>query len=951
MTPLLIDWAVKVTIIMLLVGGAAVALHRSAAATRHLVWSLGIAVALAIPPVSLVVPGWAVPGLSDLLRSTREAGAAADLAAASIGSGAPAVPALQVVGATQGAATVYQGGEMPRERARGARGAADASASTPQDQHALATTAVFDLRERADRGAPAVAGGSAPSAESLALVWALGVAVVAAIGFGGLVRRRRWARSARPSGDSRVPALLRELARVLGVRRPIRVVEGGSGCVPMTWGTMRPVIFLPVDAAAWEPSRLRAVLLHELAHVKRHDYLTQLVARAACAIYWFHPLIWLAARRLRVERELACDDLVLTAGSRASEYAGHLLAIARALRPSSVSLAAVAMARSSHLRSRLDAILDPARARIALTRRAVVPAGFAAAIAVLPVAAASPGLDVPPPDPASSVESPAAHDASSPPRAGEGRRGERPSAGPLSAIADRLASIVPPPPVQQCAWDRRGESASSSTNINDDHVRVRITVGDCRLEIEMEGEVTFTNDDSDVASVSRGGYFEIEEREGGTTRELRIEPSTGGLERRWRVDGETRPYDADARAWLARTLPVVFRRTAINADARARRILAEGGVDALLQEIELIPSDHVAGRYYRILLAQADLGPATIRRVVREAGRRIDSDFELGRLLIAIAEHQPLDEAVRIAYVEAAGSIDSDFEHRRVLSAILQREGLSREMAEAMLRSATRIASDFELARLLMQLVDAHPLDETLAPAFFEAVDGIDSDFQRRRVLSAVLEQGTPRRDVLDRTLLAAQAIGSDFELGRLLIQVAELYPMDGPLPSSYLQATGTIASSHERTRVLTTFVHRERLEPATLVSVLEAATGISSDFEHGRILTAVAERYPLDGGARQAFFRAAGGIESDHTLGQVLAAVIQNDAVSPATSAAVLEASAGIGSDFQLARLLIRMVERGLVTEELRPAFLRATETIQSEHERGKVLSALFPRGRPAER
>jgi HEAT repeat protein len=160
-------------------------------------------------------------------------------------------------------------------------------------------------------------------------------------------------------------------------------------------GLLAPSVLLPPRAAEWDAERRRAVLLHELAHVQRGDCRVQALAQAACAMYWFNPLMWMTFARLRAERERACDDRVLMSGLMPSTYAGHLLEVARDLKNGLRPSAALAMARPSEFEGRLLAVLAERRCRVPSTgaRAAaivLVAAATAAALGASPSSAAAP---------------------------------------------------------------------------------------------------------------------------------------------------------------------------------------------------------------------------------------------------------------------------------------------------------------------------------------------------------------------------------------------------------------------------------------------------------------------------------------------------------------------------------------------------------------------------------
>lgn len=198
--------------------------------------------------------------------------------------------------------------------------------------------------------------------------WAVGAALVALRVLRAHGAAWRIGRSAVPVTEPGWRAVHDEVAAQLGVAVPVELGRSAQIAGPMTLGLLRPRVLLPASAEDWSADRRRAVLLHELGHVRRGDLGAQAAAQVLCVLHWFNPLAWWAASRLAEERELAADDLVVGAGMRPSSYADDLVQIARTL-TSTPAVAAACMAERSTTR-RVLRILDPSAPRAPLSRRA-----------------------------------------------------------------------------------------------------------------------------------------------------------------------------------------------------------------------------------------------------------------------------------------------------------------------------------------------------------------------------------------------------------------------------------------------------------------------------------------------------------------------------------------------------------------------------------------------------
>ncbi len=291
-------------------------LRRRSAALRHWVLATGVACAALVPFLTAVVPEWPLPFATPAAFSRYE--------------------------------DPFQESASPAYRLSRAAGTPSASAAP-------------ESRATPTRGLDSWA--------YVRAAWLAGSAIGLSILLIGLLRLAWLAVHARRITHGRWYDLGEELSRSYGLQRPVTLLESPHPSLLVTWGLARPKVILPAAAAAWTDERARVVLTHELAHIRRGDWIVQLTAELLRAIYWFNPLLWLACRRLRLESEHACDDEVMSRGVDGTDYATHLIELARALNQRRhMWFPAPAMARPSSLERRVRAMLNVHHDRASISR-------------------------------------------------------------------------------------------------------------------------------------------------------------------------------------------------------------------------------------------------------------------------------------------------------------------------------------------------------------------------------------------------------------------------------------------------------------------------------------------------------------------------------------------------------------------------------------------------------
>jgi beta-lactamase regulating signal transducer with metallopeptidase domain len=825
MNPNPLDLLGKVVLLLCAAFMLSLALRRQSASLRSLVWTLALGGVLALPLLS-----WLTPPLHVGILPTR---------------GRP-----EAVARSSDPLTNTPRADQP---------------SSAQSVHA----------ESPELGQNAVESPATPIAEISAtspISWPTVALLTWVLGFGLFLIRMlvnagalgRIVRSSRLHSSAEWQQLVAQVRRELGIGRPVSVRVSDAITIPAVAGAFRAVLLLPAESDEWDDSERRQVVLHELAHVARWDGLSQLISHLACAVYWPLPFVWMAARRAAELRELACDNVVLRSGARPSIYAENLLRIVRSAGSSTeVPRGVLAMAHPSRLHDRVKGILDPTARREAVNgRTTVLVMGMAAGVFGIVAAMqpgtriiATPGIDV------SGVERAALHHPST----------AQTPAG-LSGSVLRSVSTVTSASDTNLFCSRGVSSSSSSMNEDDDHNRswtVKITGSGCKVDMRVEGKVEFTDDFTDVRSISNGGFFRLDATDHGVRHQLEIQPRNGALERTWRVDGTERPFDQDAQRWFATFLIQLDRSTAIAVDTRLPQLLKQGGVTAVLNETALMPSDYARSQYYTKLAAAARLSPQEVKRIFDQAVSLKTSDYYASELLKAFLGNGVEDPAMRAVVLSMVDQMSSDYYRAEAMNTLLGSGHPTGNEMDVLLTVVGRMESSYYQAETLKKLLSLGSLTPAQRSAVANTVAKMKDDYQMSEVLKVLVSRGTMTDAERQAFFAALAGVRSDYYLYEIThTMIAEHQPSSAEA-GMIIQSAVRMESDYYRGEIASDVLSASSLTSADLLSVVELARKMESDYTKGAVLQKVLQHQASDDRVRRAVLDVANSM-SDYYRGEV---------------------------------------------------------------------------------
>lgn len=777
-----------------------------------------------------------------------------------------------------------------------------------------------------------------PLASSIVVaLWALGVLALSLRLLGGWMLTRRLTRHAVSAVAPSITSAADRIARRLQLRRAVAIVESGAVVVPTLVGWMKPVVLLPAVAlSGLTPEQLHAILAHELAHVRRHDYLVNLLQAIVETLLFYHPATWWVSSQVRAEREHCCDDLAV-------DICGDRLVYVSAL----AELTTIANHRAFALAATDGSLIGRVQRILGRPRSAKEPAPLWALLALLILLAGSMGslrtaaasseavtniqrpaaTTVPAAQPAPTVEQDRAREirenvekyragfarleaaliakdkketaAQKPPLDSAAFFGAQwfrgwfappvppappappepptPPTPPTPPEPPTPATPPPPPAPPAPPVPPTPPAPPSPPDLQiGGHRSGNMSWSDNgeQLNVKYEGAFRLTDDEKDVAWIEDGGYLTITD---GMIFRNRVDLRNvnGKIERSFSKNGIKRDWEPEGRQFLASAIDRLIRNSGMFAKERVARFLQKGGADAVLAEIaRLGESSYVHRVYYTELVKQTPVSEGLLTKILQRVPAEMKSDYDKATLFTMIAELPAITNAHRVQIARAVKSISSDYDQRRTLTAIMNVRPLPQDIATAVLEAAESISSNYDKSLVLQEVAQRGGLTQANTGVFMSQVRAMGSSYEQRRVLQAVTAQGSLPPAVAVEAIKSAGVISSSHDQAETLIKLIDSGGLNDSSADAFFQSASQITSSYDMQRVLRKVVDQP-MSDRIREAVLRTSVKIGSAYDRANLLEAIAAKGSVTGNARQLYIAATRGMGS-HDENRALAALVR---------------------------------------------------------------------------
>ena len=452
------------------------------------------------------------------------------------------------------------------------------------------------------------------------------------------------------------------------------------------------------------------------------------------------------------------------------------------------------------------------------------------------------------------------------------------------------------------------QHTSYTTSSKRNSITINRSSGLSSFNVEMRGKFEVTDDDKDIKSMSADGYLEINKTTFGSRRTIIITPDGAGIRREYYEGREKISWEPAGREWMSEILPELLRSTTIAAESRVNRFYKRGGLSAVLNEINVIESDHVKAHYANVLMG-LNLAVKDYPTVIQSISTTMDSDHYLTEFLEKNMAKFLQDKASTDAVFAACANMDSDHYKTQVIKEALNSQTPTAEGIASILKASGNMDSDHYKTEVLTSLLRKDNLTDAIISEMIAGTMSLESDHYRAVVLKKALTKPGLSPASFKKVVESVKEIESDHYKTDVLTDLLE-NKLNTDVNQAIVLISENIESDHYKTIVLNSLVKSQNLDDASFRKLVEAGS-------HG---------------------------DSDHYASQFLQTALGLPSLSNAQLAAVITAAGNIDSDHYLTEVLLKVAPKVRLSTDntLREAYRTAAKRIESETYYGRALRAI---------